>query len=68
MCSRTALLDFNIEAVFGVGAVSDSLIEAAMIGLGEPICAETDFIEGIGRCGEGDRRNRKRGNNCCLAG
>lgn len=47
-------MDFNVEAVFGIGVVDDGMINAAMIGLGEPIGAEADFMEGIGGRGDGD--------------
>jgi hypothetical protein len=37
---RTAGDDLDVEAAFGVGAVGDRLVEAAMFGLGEPVGAE----------------------------
>ncbi len=43
---RTALHDRHVEAVFGVGAVRDGLIIAAMLGLGEPVGAERDLVGG----------------------
>jgi hypothetical protein len=40
---RAALGDGDIEAAGGIGAVGDRLIEAAMLGLGEPVGAEGDL-------------------------
>ena len=43
---RTALHDRHVEAVFCVSAVCDRLIVSAVLGLGEPVGAEGDFIGG----------------------
>jgi hypothetical protein len=46
---RAAGDDLDVEAAFGVGAVGDRLVEAAMFGLGEPVGAEGDLGQvGIG--------------------
>ena len=37
---RAALLDRDLEAAGGIGAVGDRLVVAAMLGLGEPVGAE----------------------------
>jgi hypothetical protein len=41
---RAARDDLDVEAAFGVGAVGDRLVEAAMFGLGEPVGAEGDLV------------------------
>jgi hypothetical protein len=48
---RTAGDDLDVEAAFGVGAVGDRLVEAAMFGLGEPVGAEGDLESGLARRG-----------------
>ena len=59
-----ALQNGHIEPVFGVGAVDDRLIIAAMFGLGEPIGAERHFVQResrarkrqhAGKAGQNDR-------------
>ena len=42
---RAARHDGHVEAVFRIGAVGDRLIEAAMLGLGDPIGAERNLVE-----------------------
>ena len=57
---RAALLDRDLEAAGGVGAVGDSLVVAAMLGLGEPVGAERHRNrEGAGRAGRGDGESRR---------
>ena len=45
---RAARHDGDVEAVFLVRAVRDRLIEAAMLGLGDPVGAERDLVERLG--------------------
>jgi hypothetical protein len=46
---RTARDDLDVETAFGVGAVGDRLVEAAMFGLGQPVGAEGDLCQvGVG--------------------
>ena len=42
---RAARYDGHVEAVFPVGAVGQRLVEAAVLGLGHPVGAESDFVE-----------------------
>lgn len=59
----TALHNGDVEAVFGIGAVGDGLIEAAMLGFGDPIGREGDLVEVFGRrrlAGRGGRGKRHR--------
>ena len=42
---RATLYDGHVEAVFPVGAVGERLVEAAVLGLGHPVGAESDFVE-----------------------
>ena len=59
---RAALLDGDLEAAGGIGAVGDGLVVAAMLGLGEPVGAEGHrHREGAGRAGRSDGE-RRRGN------
>ena len=53
---RAARHDRHVEAVFPVGAVGDRLIEAAMLGLGDPVGAERDLVELLGEGGRGESR------------
>jgi hypothetical protein len=48
---RAARNDGDVEAAFGIGAVGDRLVEAAMFGLGKPVGAEHHRREvlGLGR-------------------
>jgi hypothetical protein len=46
---RPALRDGHVEAVFLVSAVGEGLVEAAMLGLGEPVGAEGDLGEAAAR-------------------
>ncbi len=57
---RAALLDGDLEAAGGIGAVGDGLVVAAMLGLGEPVGAEGHRDrEGAGRHGRGDGESRR---------
>jgi hypothetical protein len=61
---RAAGDDLDVEAAFGVGAVGDRLVEAAMFGLGEPVGAEGDLCQvgvGVGAGGRERRGQRKKG-------
>ena len=49
---RAALHDGDLEAVLLVGAVGDRLVEAAMLGFGEPVGAEAHLVEGQRRAGK----------------
>ena len=51
--------DGDVEAAFGIGAIGDRLIEAAVFGLGDPVCAKADFgqVLSLG-CGGGERQSR----------
>ena len=40
----TALNDFNVEAVFGIGSIRDRLIESAVFGFGEPVGAKAHLV------------------------
>ena len=42
---RSALHDGDLQPVFLIGAVGDRLVEAAMLGLRQPVRAEADFVE-----------------------
>ena len=62
---RAALQDRDLEAVFGIGAIGQRLIEAAMLRLGAPIGRETHAIERGGgkhsaRHDEGGRNKKER--------
>jgi hypothetical protein len=48
---RAALHNLHVQSVFGVGAVGDRLIISAMLGFGEPVGAEPDFVGGVSRNG-----------------
>ena len=41
---RAALADGDVEAVLRVGAVGDGLVEAAMLGLRQPVGAVADLV------------------------
>ena len=41
---RAALADGDVEAVLRVGAVGDGLVEAAVLGLRQPVGAEGDLV------------------------
>ena len=41
---RAALNDRDVETVFGVSAVGDSLVISAVLGLGEPVGPERDLV------------------------
>ena len=43
---RAALLDGDVEAAGGIGAVGNSLVVAAVLGLGEPVGHEGDLFRG----------------------
>ena len=49
---RAALHDGDLEAVFLVSAVGDRLIEAAVLGLGQPVGAVGNLVERQRRAGE----------------
>ena len=48
--------DGHLEAVLLVGAVGDRLVEAAMLGLGDPVGAEDDLVQRHRPAGERDRK------------
>jgi hypothetical protein len=50
--------DGDVEAVFLVGAVSDRLEEAAMLGLRHPVGSERHLVEGL--CTRGQQRRSQR--------
>jgi len=62
---RAARPEAHLEPVLGIDPGGDGLIEAAMLGLGLPIGAEADLVEGAGGrggedCGEGEESGAKR--------
>jgi hypothetical protein len=61
---RAAGDDLDVETAFGIGAVGDRLVEAAMFGLGQPVGAEGDLCQvgvGVGAGGRERRGQRKKG-------
>ena len=57
---RAALEDGDVQAVFGVSPVDESLVIAAGLRIGDPIGAEGHLVEGEGRSGEPDRPRQRR--------
>ena len=49
---RAALDDGDLQAVLLVGAVGDRLVEAAVLGFGQPVGAEGDLVERHRRAGQ----------------
>ncbi len=50
---RAALDNGHVEAVFLVGSIDQRLVISAVLGLGEPIGAERDFVGRVRHCRKG---------------
>lgn len=61
---RPARLDRDVEAIPLIGAVDHRLVEAAMLRLGHPVCAEGDLVQRHSRC-RGHRGADRRCHRCC---
>jgi hypothetical protein len=57
----------DVEAAFGVGAIGDRLVEAAMFGLGQPVGAEGDLCQVVGGGAASCERGGKREERTCEA-
>jgi hypothetical protein len=64
---RAAGDDRDVEAAFGVGAIGDRLVEAAMFGLGQPVGAEGDLSQVLGGGGCQLRARRQARKRTCEA-
>ena len=59
---RPAGQDFDVEAVFLIGAVDQGLIIAAGFGVGEPVGAERHFVERLAGARPATQRRHRREN------
>ena len=59
---RPAWNDRHVQAVAGIGAVGDGLVEAAMFRLRDPVCAERHFLQRLAKA------DARRGERRCEAG
>jgi hypothetical protein len=53
--------DLDVEAAFGVGAIGDRLVEAAMFGLGQPVGPKGHLFQLLGRRPGRGRRDENEG-------
>ena len=55
---RPALDDLHLKAIFGISAVSDRLVKAAMFGLCQPIRAEAHLVGSFSAQSAGQKKRR----------